>query len=160
MGFLDKAKSFMGGHGVKVRHTQIERQDPAVAALPIGDSVVKGTFAVTAEKPCTVLSMKSELVLEIKRPDGHVEEIAVGNDIYPEPNTSRTAEMVQYPYELAAGAEVVDYFNIIMDGSIEAILAQRELAIGDGVRFFLRTLVDVKGSPFDPEAVNDIAITP
>jgi len=160
VGFLDKAKSFLGGHGVKVRHVAIERQDPATAALPIGDSVVKGTFAVSAEKACTVLAMRSEVVLEIKHPEGRVEQVPVGRDVFPEPNTSRTDEMLQYPYELAPGQEVEDFFNIIMDGSIEAILAQRRLSVGGDVRFFIRTLVDVKGSPFDPECVNDIAITP
>ena len=40
MGFLDKAKNFMGGHGVKVAHVVIERQEPQGASLPIGDTVV------------------------------------------------------------------------------------------------------------------------
>jgi hypothetical protein len=160
VGFLDKAKSFLGGHGVKVRHVAIERQDPASVSLPIGDGVVKGTFAVSAEKPCRVLAMRSEVMLEIKHPDGRVEQVSIGRDVFPEPNTSRSDEMLQYPYELASGQEVEDYFNVILDGSIEAILAQRQLSIGGDVRLFVRTLVDVEGSPFDPECSNDIAIAP
>jgi hypothetical protein len=65
MGFFDKAKNFLGGHGVKVQHLVIERQDPTAASLPIGDTVVKGKFKVTAEKPCTVLSMKAEFSMEV-----------------------------------------------------------------------------------------------
>ena len=37
MGFLDKAKGFMGGHGLKVEITRIERQDPSAARFPVKD---------------------------------------------------------------------------------------------------------------------------
>jgi hypothetical protein len=157
MGFFDKAKNFLGGHGVKVMNTVIERQDPAAASLPIGDTVVKGKFKVTAEKPCTVLSMKAEFCMEVKHPDGRVETVVLGKDVFPEPNTSRSDDMVKYPYELEGGAVVEDFFNILMDSDIPTELSKRSLA-HDQVRFFLKTMVDVKGSPFDPETTNDIRI--
>jgi hypothetical protein len=65
---------------------------------------------------------------------------------------------VRYPYELVAGFEVVDELDIVFDGSIEALLALRSLTVGSGLRFFLRTLVDVQGSPFDPEAVDELPL--
>jgi hypothetical protein len=158
MGFFDKAKNFLGGHGVKVQHLVIERQNPTGASLPIGDTVVKGKFKVTAEKPCTVLSMKAEFCMEVKHPDGRVETVVLGKDVFPEAHTSRSAEMVQYPFELAGGNEVEDFFNIIMDNDIPSSLSRRNLSANQ-VRFFIKTMVDVKGSPFDPEATNDIRVT-
>jgi hypothetical protein len=157
MGFFDKAKNFLGGHGVKVHHLVIERQDPGSATLPIGDTVVKGKFKVTAEKPCTVLSMKSEFCMEVKHPDGRVETVVLGADKFPAPHVSRSDEMVKYPYDLTGGHEVEDFFIISMDSDIPSSLSKRNLAPHQ-VRFFVKTMVDVKGSPFDPEASNDISV--
>ena len=157
MGFFEKAKNFMGGHGVKVSHLVIERQEPAAVSLPITDTVVKGKFNVTAEKPCTVLSMKAEFCMEVKHPDGRVETAVLGTDVFPEPNTSRSDDMVKYPYELAGNANVEDFFNILIETDIPTALKQRNLQASQ-VRFFLKTMVDVKGSPFDPEAVNDVRV--
>lgn len=158
MGIIDNVKSFMGGHGVTVRHTVIEGKAPAEASLAMTGGGVKATFAVIAEKPCTVLAYKAELVLEIAHSDGHTEQVVLGRAERPEPDVDRT-EAVKYPYELASDQEVTDEVDIVFDGSIETLLAQRQIAVGSGVRFFLRTLVDVKGSPFDPEAVDDLAFT-
>lgn len=157
MGFFDKVKSFVGGHGVKVQHLEIERQEPNAVTLPIGDTVVKGKFVVTAEKPCTVLSMESELCMKVKHADGREEDVVLGRDVFPEPNTSRSDDMVQYPYELTGGGRVEDFFIISMDSDIPTQLGARNLS-ADQVRFFVKTTVDVKGSPFDPEAVNDIRV--
>ncbi len=157
MGFFDKAKHFMGGHGVKVAHTKIERQDPLGATLPIGDTVVKGRFTVATEKDCTVLSMKARFVMERIHPDGRVEEIVLGEDVFPAPNVNRSDEMVKYPYELKPGAVVEDFFILHMENDIPAQLGERGLT-ADKVRFFIKTMVDVKGSPFDPEAKNEVRV--
>lgn len=157
MGFFDKAKSFMGAHGVTVRHTVIEKQDPNTVNLPIGDTVVKGKFVVKTEKPCTVLSMKSELCMHVKHPDGREEDVVLGEDVFPEPNTSRSDDMVKYPYDLEAGASVEDFFSILMESDIPTELSKRNLAVRQ-VGFFVRTMVDVKGSPFDPDTKNNVHI--
>jgi hypothetical protein len=157
MGFFDKAKHFMGGHGVKVANTEIERQDAASATLPIGDTVVKGKFNVITDKDCTVLSMKAGMYMEVKHADGRIENVALGEDVFPAPHCSRSDDMVKYPYELKAGNPVEDFFIISMQSDIPSELAKRNLQANQ-VRFFVKTMVDVKGSPFDPEASNDIRI--
>lgn len=157
MGFFDKAKNFLGGHGVTVDHVTIERQDPNTVNLPIGDTVVKGKFRVKAEKPCTLLSMKSEFIMTVKHPDGREEEVVLGEDVFPEPNTSRSDDMVQYPCDLEGGASIEDFFNILMDSDIPTELGKRNLQVRQ-VGFFVRTIIDVKGSPFDPEAKNNVHI--
>jgi hypothetical protein len=159
MSLIDKAKSFMGGHGVTVRHASIEGGDPAAAALTLSSGGIRGTFAVLSDKPCTILSRRTEMVMEIQHADGHAEQVVLGREITPNPGVERTAP-VKYPYELAAGFEVEDTLDVIFDGSIEALLAQRTLVPGRDIRFFLRTLVDVKGSPFDPEAIDEVALQP
>lgn len=157
MGFFDKAKSFLGGHGVKVRHLIIEQQEPTQVTLPIGDTVVKGTFAISAEKSCTVLSMESKFCMEVKHPDGRVEEVVLGQDVFPDPHTSRSEDMQQYPFELQGGGSAEDFFIISLETDIPSALAQRNLRASQ-VRFFVKTGVDVKGSPFDPEATNDVRV--
>lgn len=149
----------MGGHGVTVRHVAIEGGEPAAASLALSDGGVRGRFAVVADKPCTILARHTEMVLELQLTDGRAEQIVLGRQLVPEPEVEHTGS-IQYPYDLAAGFEVVDDFDVVFDGSIEALLAQRRLAVGGDVRLFLRTLVDVKGSPFDPEAVDELPLRP
>jgi hypothetical protein len=84
--------------------------------------------------------------------------VVLGKDVYPEAHTSRSAEMVQYPFELGGGNQVEDFFNIIMDSDIPTNLQKRNLQAHQ-VRFFIKTMVDVKGSPFDPETSNDIRVS-
>ena len=127
MGFFDKVKHFAGGHGVKVAHVVIERQEPGQVTLPIGDTVVKGRFRVTAEKPCEVLSMKSEFCMEVKHADGREEIIVLGADVFPEPHTSRSDDMLAYPHAMSGGASVEDYFNILMEKDISTALAEKNL---------------------------------
>lgn len=157
MGIIDKAKSFLGGHGVTVRHLTIEDRAPSAAHLVLPDGGLKARFAVVTDKPCTVLARKSEVVMQIAHAEGRVEEVVLGRDEAPLPDVER-ASAVTYPYELAAGFEVVDELDIVFDGSIEALLALRALTVGSGLRFFLRTLIDVQGSPFDPEVVDELPL--
>jgi hypothetical protein len=159
MSIIDKAKSFMGGHGVTVRHITLEGKEPAAASLALTDGGVRGQFAVLSDKPCTILARHTEMVMELRHADGRTEQITLGRQSAPDPGVERTAP-VKYPYELAAGFEVVDDLDVVFDGSIEALLAQRRIVPGRDIRFFLRTLVDVKGSPFDPEAVDELPLRP
>lgn len=158
MGFLDKAKHFLGGHGVKVKHTDIERQDPNQVSMPMTDSVVKGKFSVSAEKDCEVLSMKASFLAEFIHPDGRVEEVVLGADTFPDPYTSRSDDMLKYPYKLKGGAEQEDFFIISMQQDIPSLLSSKNWP-KEKVRFFVKTMVDVKGSPFDPDTRNEVRVS-
>jgi hypothetical protein len=157
MGFFDNVKNFFGGHGVKVQNLTIEQQDPAAVSLPIGDTVVKGKFKVTTEKPAQVVSMEAQFCMEVKHPDGRVEVAILGKDVFPEPNTSRSDDMVKYPYELTPGKEVEDFFSIMMEPNITDALKQRNMTVTQA-RFFVKTSVGLKGVLMDPETTNDIKI--
>ena len=104
-----------------------------------------------------VLSMKSEICMEIKHDDGREEEVVLGADVFPDEYTSRSDDMLQYPFDLAAGDTVEDFFNILMDDDIPTALERAKVKVGDA-RFFVRTMVDVEGSPFDPKATDDLTI--
>jgi hypothetical protein len=162
MSLIDKAKSFMGGHGVTVRHIAIEGAEPAAASLALSDGGVRGRFAIVSDKPCTIIGRRTEMILELAHADGRTEQVAIGREVAPL-DVEQAPDLEQpprtkYPYELAAGSEFTDDLDVVFDGSIEALLAQRHLVPGRDVRFFLRTLVDVKGSPFDPEAVDELPL--
>src|SRR6185436_16512963 len=159
MSIIDKARSFMGGHGVTVRHVSLEGKPPTDLSLALSDGGVRGQFAVVSDKPCTILGRRTEMVMELRHAAGRTEQVVLGREVAPQPDVERTAS-VKYPYELAAGFEVLDELDVVFDGSIEALLAQRRLVPGREIRFFLRTLVDVKGSPFDPEAVDELPLGP
>jgi hypothetical protein len=159
MSIIDRARSFMGGHGVTVRHVAIEGAEPATASLALADGGVRGRFAVIADKPCTILARRTEVVMELRHADGRTEQVVIGRQLAPTPDVEREAP-IKYPYELAAGFEIVDELDVVFDGSIEVLLAQRRLVVGREIRFFLRTLVDVKGSPFDPEAIDELLLRP
>lgn len=157
MGVMDKVKYFMGGHGVTVTHTTIERLPPEEAILPFGDTVLEGTFTVKTVKPCEVLSMRTTFFAEKSFPDGHVEELFLGQAVYPHHGVSRTPDMLQYPYTLEAGGSTDDGFIITLPEDIPTLLTKRGWE-SDGVHFFVKTMVDVKGSPFDPEAKDEIIV--
>lgn len=164
MGFFDKAKSFFGGHGVKVEVTRLERQDPSSVTFPIGDSVFKGNYRVSTDKACTVLSHKHELVVKKTFADGRIEELVVGEDEH-DSDTDIMGGDIKWPYELAAGASVEDSF-LISDIDLPKALRRlgynppEDVITDSAVEVFFRATADVKGSPFDPEGVAKVRLTP
>jgi hypothetical protein len=157
MGIFDKAKHFMGGHGAKVQHLIIEKQSPDSVTLPITDTVVKGRFQVTSDKDCEVLSMKSEFIAEYANPKAGSETAVLASDSFPNVNVSRSDDMLKYPYALKAGQTVEDTFLVHMEKDLPTFLQEKGWE-RHHVMFFLRTMVDVKGSPFDPEAKNVVKV--
>src|SRR5262245_48029752 len=101
MGFFDKAKNFLGGHGLKVQLVEVEKQDPSSVALPIGDSVLKGKFDVVADKDCVVLKHVSEFVVVRKHPDGREQTVVLGSDRQDE-KTNIIGSDHKWPYNLGS----------------------------------------------------------
>jgi len=155
MGFFDKAKNFLGGHGVKVEITRVERQVPSEARMPMTDTVVKGTARIATEKDCTVLAHKFEFVAKYKKDDIE-QELVLATDKH-DSSTDIIGGDIKWPYELAGGKSVEDPFMVMMDDNIPTQI--RNLGLGNPVeliqsgqvKFYLRCVADVKGSPFDPK---------
>lgn len=156
MGFFDKAKHFMGGHGVKVTITRIERQPATEAQMPITDTVIKGNFEVSADKACTVLSHEFDFLAVYKDNQDLEQESVLGHDQH-DASTDIIGADIKWPYEMAGGQTVTDAFNIIMDSDIPTELSKlgfsdpAEAVRSGKVTFKIRVKADVKGSPFDPK---------
>ena len=165
MGFFDKAKSFMGGHGVKVQLTRIERQPASDAQMPLGDTVIKGNLEVTTEKPCTVLKHVFVFLAEWKDAEGMERSYELGRDAHDQ-STDIIGGSLKWPYELAPGTTAEDAFLISMNHDIPTQLGRMGYsgvpsAVSSGqVKFKLKVIADVKGSPFDPTSEQFVRIVP
>ncbi|MBX7081149.1 MAG: hypothetical protein K1X88_18255 [Nannocystaceae bacterium] len=155
MGFFDKVKTFVGAHGVKVEYLELERQPPTAVVFPITDSVFKGKYRITAEKPCTVLAHKHEVMLMKKHPDGREEHVTLGEEVHDE-RVNDTGHRLRWPHEMKAG-DVIEHWMIVGDIDIPASLrrlgyADPAAAIDDpALTFFVRVTIDVKGTPMDAD---------
>lgn len=151
MGFFDKAKAFVGGSSmVTVEFLDIERQPPAEAKLPIGDSVVKGRYRITAAKDCTVLRHVAQFRTRWGEKDGTLGTLH-SESIYDVNNQVMGAGYV-FPYDLKVGQTMEAGF-LVHDIDIKKFIS-KSYGIGalqPEVECFIKVIVDVKGSPFDPE---------
>lgn len=151
MGFFDKAKTFMGGSSmVTVEFIDIERQPPAEARLPIGDSVIKGRYRITAQKDCTVLRHIAQFRTRWPEKDGtlgtmHSESI---EDV----NNQVMGAAYVFPYDMKVG-QTMDAGFLVHDIDIKKFISKSYSigALQPEVECFIKVIVDVKGSPFDPE---------
>ena len=165
MGLFDKAKQFMGGKGMaNVKITVIERQPAEGAVFPVGDSVLKGTMVVEAQKDCTLLATKYEVWLNIKPSDDGVASpnlVVMSKD--PQPGVSYDDSCLALPREMTAG-EVIEQPWMVMDVDLKSVLEKAGYqepgdAVGDPrVQLVVKCIADVKGSPFDPSAEVTVAL--
>lgn len=165
MGFFDKAKHFMGGHGVKVEIVKIEREAPGEARMPMTDTVVKGTARIVTEKDCNVLAHKFSFVAKYKNKEGVETETVLATDEHDE-KTDIIGGSIKWPYDLPANTPVEDPFLVILKEDIPTVLVRLgysnpAAAVTSGyVTFWLRAVADVKGSPFDPKGEAQLTIVP
>lgn len=157
MGFFDKVKQFAGGAStVSIAFTSIERQPPESASMPVTDSVIKGQYLITAEKECTVLAHLAELRTRNEAKDGTlgtVRDTCVYNVEH-----QVTGAPYHFPYDLKPGDTMKGGFNLIRV-DLPAAYAAYEVEPGDSsVEVFIKVIVDVKGSPFDPSAETTLKI--
>jgi hypothetical protein len=162
MGFFDKVKTFVGDHGCKVELLDLERQPVNEVRFPVGDSVFKGRFRVTASKPCTVLAHKVEVVLQKKHADGREEQVILGSDVHDAKNQV-IGLSYQWPYEMAPGQSNDDGFvavNIDIPGALQKLgyADAAGAASAPELAFFVRVTADVKGTPMDAEAKAPFAV--
>lgn len=162
MGFFDKAKSFFGGHGVKLEITRLERQDPGSVTFPITDSVFKGNYRITAEKAATILAHIHEIIVKKKHADGREETIVVGSDSH-DAETDIIGCDLKWPYEIAAGQSVEDSF-LVSDLDLPKVFrrlgysAPEDALVDGSVEVLCRITADVKGSPFDAEGIAKVKV--
>ena len=137
--------------GVQVHFDEIERQSPESASMPVTDSVVKGHYTVSSNKPIKVVSRNVELLMQLTMPNGKVEEVVLASDTFPHPMVSRSEGMLVYPFNVDANNAVKDGFIVsIQDprtnqsSSIPDALAKRQATI-EQAAIFVRTSVRIEG---------------
>lgn len=161
MGLFDVAKRFAGGKNLAdVKITDIERSEPDQAFFPLNDSVLKGKMLVTAKEECEVLATKYELFVRNGK-----SEASVAKHEDPDPHTTYSDDFPKFPVKLTAG-ESFDMSFLVTKVDVRRALAQAgminsEKAIDNpDVKFIVRCIADVKGSPFDPSAEVAVRLTP
>lgn len=151
MGFFDKAKNFVGGSSmVTVEFIDVERQAPSDAKFPIQDSVCKGRYRITAAKDCTVLRHIAQFRTRWPEKDGTLGTMH-SESIYDEKNQVIGAPY-QFPYNMKVG-DTMDAGFLVSDIDIKKFLS-KSYGVGSlrpEIECFIKVIVDVKGSPFDPE---------
>lgn len=162
MGLLSKAKRFFGKHGVQVELLEVERQDPTSVSFPIGDSVIKGSYRVVAEKEAVVLRHIHRFVMIVIAEGGLEDEILLGEEEHAE-GTEIIGTELKWPYTLSAGEICEDGFvigEVDIPGQLsEAGFDDPAEALASGqVRFEIEVEADVEGSPFDAVAMAEIAV--
>lgn len=157
MGFFDKMKNFVGGHGVKASITEVENQEPGSVTFPLADSVMKFQVAVESEKEITILSHDFEVYVERKTEDDE-KTVLIAEDSHGA-DTEIIGGDITWPYVLKPGDTIEDGCCIV-DVDIAETLGKMgigaDAAIDDpNYRFFVKFTADVKGSPMDAEAEVD-----
>ncbi len=158
MGFLDKVKTFAGGAStVEIEFTSIERQPPETASMPITDTVIKGRYRITAKKDCTVLAHVAELRTRCGDKDGTLGTMRA-KDVNDVDNQVMGAPY-QFPYDMKPG-DTMDAGFILVNVDVPKYYEAYGVAPKDpSVEVFIKVVVDVKGSPFDPSAETVVAMT-
>lgn len=165
MGLFDKAKKFLGGKGMAdVAITVIERQPVDSATFPVADSVLKGTMVIDVKEPCTLLATKYEIWLDVENGEQSSLDLIVSEQD-PDPHTSYSDDCLKMPCELQAGQQITQPW-MVMDVDLPKYLAKAGIsdpnaAVGNpNVKLKVKCIADVKGSPFDPSAEVQVALSP
>jgi len=159
MGFFDKIKNFVGGHGVSVFITEIEGNDPSVASLPLSDSVLKGRIEVHFAKDAEILNHGFRLTA-IFEDEGTYRS----TEIAQEKNEGEImGSDVSWPYTGTGGQVVKDSFCMIridIPAAMRELGLEPEAAFNDPrVRLEFKVWADVKGTPMDASAKLNLQIT-
>lgn len=162
MGLFSKGKDLLGGKGVTVEFTRLERQDPATASFPVTDSVFKGNYVVKADKDAVILKHKHRAYIALAR-NGYDDEHPLSSSVH-DKRTDIIGADIKWPYKIKAGETKQDGF-LISDIDIPAVLQRigiydPNVAVHDpSIRLVIEVVADVKGSPFDPKAKVEVALT-
>ena len=158
MGFFDKIKNLVGGHGVSVFITEIEREQPASATFPVSDSVLKGRIEVHFAKDAEILNHGFRLTA-ILEDEGTYRTVEIAE----EKNEGEIiGSDVSWPYVGKGGEVIHDSFCMIridIPAAMRQLGLEPDAAFNDPrVRLELKVWADVKGTPVDASAKHVLAI--
>lgn len=135
---------------LSIEFVEVERQDPGTVSVPAGDTGVKGKFRVTCNKACTVLGHVDELRTRCREKDGEIGTVRVSEES--DASNEVHGREWQFPLDMKPG-DAVDMWFMLYGDELGSYYGKYGVPAGDpSVEFFVKVVVDVKGSPFDPEA--------
>jgi hypothetical protein len=157
MGFFDKARTFFeASNMVSLEFLEVEGVAPGEVRFPLGDSAIKGRYRVTGLRDCVVVRHIARMCSRMPEKDG-----SLGTVIAEETHDAQNAVIglgYTWPYPLRAGQTVEDGFCIVQI-DLPAQLRRYGLAgVDPRVEFFVKVVIDVQGSPFDPEFEQRITV--
>ncbi|MFO0601755.1 MAG: hypothetical protein U0324_01215 [Polyangiales bacterium] len=150
MSFFEKARTFFEASGmVTLDFLACGGRPPAEAALALADVDVAGRYRVTAQRECVVVRHVARVCSRLPTQDGSLGTV-VAEEVR-DAQGPAAAGGLAFPYTLRAGQSVEDVFHVA-GVDLPAQLRRYGLeAVDPRVEFFVRVVVDVQGSPFDPE---------
>ena len=153
MGFFDKVKAFAGGKGMAtVEVVEVSGQAPAGVAVAISDTTLAGVMKVTADKACTLLATKAEVVLRTEK-DGVWSNVTVASGKVEQVRELAVGDVITAPWSIAE----VDIDQYLRNQSFDDV----NTAVGNPkVKLIVNCIADVKGSPFDPSAEAEVRLAP
>lgn len=161
MGLFDTVRSFFGGHGCSIELvTLMGEQDPSVAVYAFEDTTrytLSGQLRISTTRRVLVLDHTVKFVATRKHADGRVQEELLGKAVHDQ-TVNKHFDWIQFPYDLEAGETKEDRFSV-SPTRIEA--AMKALGYADAraaveaadVSFAVKVIVNVKGTPMNPEQV-------
>lgn len=150
MGFFDKARTFFeASNMVSLEFLDVEGAAPGAVVFPLGDSVIKGRYRVKGLRDCVVLRHIARMCSRMPEQDG-----SLGTVIAEETHDAQNGVIglpYTWPYPLHPGQTVEDGFCIVQVDLAAQLQRYGLEGIDPRVEFFLKVVIDVQGSPFDPE---------
>ncbi|QED29890.1 SMI1/KNR4 family protein [Microvenator marinus] len=148
MGFFDKIKNFVGGHGVTVHITELEGGAPKSVNFQLSQSVLKGTFEVHTTNDVEILSYNYRMT-------AHLEDEGM-------PRSVVVAEGEIEGKEASAG-EVIKHSFALGGIDLAGAMARLDLdadapVIDPRVLIEFAVTADVKGTPMDASAKETILV--
>lgn len=151
MSFFEKARTFFEASGmVSLDFLACGGRPPAEAALGLGDVEVSGRYRVTAQRECVVVRHVARVCSRLPTQDGSLGSV-LAEEVHDAQAPAPAGGGLRFPYALHPGQSVEDVFQVA-GVDLPAQLRRYGLeAVDPRVEFFIRVVVDVQGSPFDPE---------
>jgi hypothetical protein len=152
MGFFDKVKKFAGGKNTaKVEILAINDDPLEDAMVAISDAVTTGKMRVSALQDCTMIAMKADVILRTENDQGQWGDITVASQKVPERRAMKAGEVFEHNFKVT-GVDLETYLRNQGYDDMNAVPTDYK------VKFVVRCVADVEGSPFDPEAEAEVLV--
>ncbi|HEY4220873.1 MAG TPA: hypothetical protein VGO62_06005, partial [Myxococcota bacterium] len=152
MGFFDKVKKFAGGKNTATVEILAVNDAPLEDAMvQISDTVTTGKMRVTAQQDCVMIAMKADVILRTENDQGQWGDIVVATQKTTERRAMKTGETFEHSFVVNG----VDLETYLRNQSYDDMAA---VPTNPKVKFIVRCIADVEGSPFDPQAEADVLV--